>query len=80
MAVILVNLVIAVTLLEGGFLVVRHRLTGRGLPPWRVMWNLLAGLLLVIALRFALGGADWGTLALCLAGAGIAHILDLRGR
>ena len=51
--------------------------TGRGIAPRRLLWNLLAGASLLIALRGALVGAVWIWIALPLAGALVAHIADL---
>lgn len=76
----LVDLVIALTVLEGVALTVFHHRTGRGVAPGALLPNLLAGLLLTVALRAALGGAAWPWIAACLAAAGLAHAADLRRR
>jgi len=73
----LIEIVIAVTLLEGVALVVYHRLTGRGVAPREFVANLLSGLCLMLALRAALAGSGWGLTALLLAGAGLIHASDL---
>lgn len=49
-------------------------------PPGAVLPFLAAGACLALALRAALVGAWWGWIALPLAGAGAAHVLDLRNR
>ena len=79
----LVDLVLALSLLEGAALVVLHRATGRGIAPRDFLLNLLAGMFLMLALRCQVRelGAAW--VAVCLAAAGVAHAGDLwmrRGR
>ncbi|MBZ8139111.1 hypothetical protein CLD22_04240 [Rubrivivax gelatinosus] len=76
----LVDLVIAVTLLEAAVLAVFHARTGRGLAPRDFAANLCAGLALMLAVRAALAGAPWTWVAAGLAAAGVAHLLDLRRR
>ena len=77
---LLVDLVIAVTLLEAAALAVYHARTGRGLAPRDFAANLGAGLALMLAVRAALAGAAWTWVAAGLAAAGLAHLLDLRRR
>ncbi|MBG6078596.1 hypothetical protein [Rubrivivax gelatinosus] len=76
----LVDLVIAVTLLEALVLWIWHARTGRGLAPRDFVANLCAGLALMLAVRAALAGAAWTWVAAGLAAAGVAHLLDLRRR
>jgi hypothetical protein len=76
----LLDAVISLLLLEIAGLLLWHRRTGAGPPPGALLPNLLAGLCLMLALRAALAGAHPGWLALALAGAGAAHLLDLRAR
>jgi len=45
-----------------------------------VLWNLLAGACLLLALRAAIADAGWAWLAVFLALALIAHVADLRRR
>ena len=71
----LVDLVLAVSLLELLWLLLRRPAAMRQLLP-----NLLAGLSLSLALRLALGGAGLAWIAPCLAAAGAAHLLDLQAR
>lgn len=73
----LVELIVALVVLEGVFLVAYHRATGRGIAPAGVLGNLLAGLFLLLALRSVMIDAAWGWLALFLALALIAHLGDL---
>lgn len=75
----LVDLAIAVTLIEGIALAVYRRVTGRGptLPDLAVMLG--AGLCLMFALRAAVSGAvAW--MAIFLVGALVAHLADLGRR
>lgn len=63
---------------EAGWIAWRRR-TGRTAPAGA--WPfLLAGAALVLALRFAMTGAWWGWIALCLAASGAAHAWDLARR
>jgi hypothetical protein len=54
------------------------RRSGGAGVPWRA--NLLAGLGLLAALQLVLGRAHWMWVGLALAGAGAAHLSDLRSR
>jgi len=75
----LVDLVIALTIVEGAALYAWHATTGRG--PAIGLWlpNLVSGLCLLGALRTVLHHPDAGWLdcAPWLTAAGIAHALDL---
>lgn len=73
----IVDLVIAVIVVEALVLVARHRLAGRGPAPASILPNLAAGLALALALRAALAGAAWPWLAAALLAAGVAHLIDL---
>lgn len=76
----IVDLILALMVLEGLLLVGWHRLTGKGPAPLDVVANLLAGALLLAALRAALMGAHWTHVALWLLAAFIAHLADLARR
>jgi len=76
----LIDLVIAVSLLEWLLLAQWHRRTGQGIAPSALKWMLLPGLCLMLAARGALTGAPWTLMALLLSAAGLAHIADLRRR
>ena len=52
----------------------------RGIAPGQLLPNLLAGALLLIALRLAISGYSWPWVVACLALAGIANVADLRQR
>ena len=73
----LIEIVIAVTLLEGVALTVYHRISGKGVAPREFAANLVSGLCLMLALRGVLAGSGWGWTALLLLGAGLAHASDL---
>ena len=73
----LVDLVIALTLIEGAALLLYHGATGRGVAPRDFLLNLVSGLGLMLALRAFVheAGASW--IAICLLAAGVAHGLDM---
>jgi len=71
----LVDLVLAVSLIELLWLLLRRPAGLANLVP-----NLLAGLSLTLALRLSLVGADLAWIVLCLAAAGVSHLLDLLAR
>ena len=79
-ALVLIDLAIAVTLAETVLLLVLHRRTGRGMPPRDLLPNLGAGLALMVALRVGLADAPWPWVAAALLMAGVAHAADLRRR
>lgn len=76
----LADLVLVVLVLEALGLVAFHRRTGRGIAPRDCVGLLGAGLALALALRCAMAGAWIGWVALCLLGALVAHLDDLRRR
>lgn len=76
----IVDAVIAIAMLEAVFLIAYRRRTGRGIAVARLLPNLAAGFLLMLGLRAAVTGAVWPWLPACLAGAGLAHLVDLRLR
>jgi hypothetical protein len=76
----LIDLVIALTLVEIVLLALYHRRTGRGLPPQDFLPALGAGLALMLAVRAALGDATWAWVAAALMAAGLAHLADMRRR
>lgn len=71
----LVDLVLAVSLIELLWLLLRRPTGLSNLAP-----NLLAGLSLTLALRLSLVGAGLAWIVLCLAFAGVSHLLDLLAR
>lgn len=72
-----VDLIVALTVLEGLGLALYHRWTGRGLAPHSYALNLLAGLCLMMALRGSVHQSGWLQINLFLIAAGLAHGLDL---
>ena len=71
------DIIIALTLIEGAFLLVYHRITQRGLAPKDYVLNLASGLFLMLALRAALAHASWMWIAASLTAAGLAHGTDI---
>ncbi len=76
----LIDIVIAVTLLEMAALALYHRRTGRGMAPLDLVPALGAGLALMLAVRAALSDAAWMWVAAALLAAGLAHLADMRRR
>ncbi len=70
------DVIIALTVLEALGLIAWHRRTGRGLPARDVLLHLAAGTCLAGAFRLHTLGAGWPWVALCLAGAGLTHLAD----
>lgn len=75
-----VDLVLVLMALEGALLVWYRRRSGRGVPVGEALAFLVSGAFLLLALRAALAGAAWEWVAAPLAGAGVAHLADLRLR
>lgn len=77
---LIVDAVIAVTLLEFVVLLAWHKRQGGGVAPRDFVLNMVSGLCLMFALRCALhqNGAAW--IAFFLLCAGIAHGADVRAR
>ncbi|WP_296804842.1 hypothetical protein [Thiocapsa sp.] len=73
----LIDLILGLVLVEAIALTVLYRLTGKGVAPRDLVGLLLAGAFLLIAVRFALTGADWVWIGLWLALALVAHLADL---
>jgi hypothetical protein len=76
----LIDLAIAITLLEGVALAAFHWRTGRGMAPGDFLPNLAAGVMLMVALRAGLTAAGGGWVLGALMLAGLAHLADLRRR
>jgi hypothetical protein len=77
---VLVDLAIAITLVELAVLCLLHWRTGRGVAPRDLLPNLVAGLCLMAAVRAGITGAGWGWVAAGLMASGLAHAADLRAR
>ena len=76
----LVDLVLAVLVIEAIVLMLHDRRTGQGIASRDCLGLLGAGLFLALALRCALSGAWLGWIALSLLLALLAHLDDLRRR
>ena len=74
---LLIDIVIAVTVIEWVLLSWWHRRTGRGIPMSELRATLLAGLYLMMALRASMVSAPWYVVALLLLAAGLSHVADL---
>ena len=73
----IIDLILALTVLESIVLVLLHRARRRGVDPRDVGANLLSGCLLLLAMRAYVSAVWWGWIALCLMLAGVAHSVDL---
>ena len=77
---LLIDFVIAATLLEWAVLTLLWRRKQQGLPPSALTWMLLPGLCLMLSVRCAMLGLPWYTVMLLLLAAGLTHLIDLRRR
>lgn len=75
-----IDVVIAVTVIEWLALLLLWRRRGRGVPPGVLSWMLLPGLALMLAVRGVMLGLPWYWLALLLSLSGLAHAVDMRSR
>jgi hypothetical protein len=76
----LIDLVLAVVIIEAAVLIVVWRRSRRGIAPSDLLPNLCAGAFLLLALRATLAGGGWMIASTCLAAAGLAHLIDLYRR
>lgn len=76
----LIDFILVLVVLEAAALWLYARAGRRALAFADVVWNLLAGACLLLALRAALAEAGWPWLAAFLTLALIAHVADLRRR
>lgn len=76
----LIDLILALVAVEAVALSLYWRSVHRGVALADWLPNLLAGALLLLALRLSIGGADWMKICACLAAAGLAHVVDLTRR
>ncbi len=74
---LLIDIVIAVTLLEWAVLSWWRRRTGRGISTTELRHTLFAGLYLMLALRASMTAAPWYVVALLLLAAGLTHAADM---
>jgi hypothetical protein len=75
-----VDLILAIVAAELIGLTLYWHARRRGIAPAHLLPNLLAGALLLLALRLALSNYSWPWYTACLALAGIANAADLRQR
>ncbi len=76
----IVDAILALVLVEAIALILIRKRAGRGLKARDVIAGLLPGIGLLLALRAALLGNPWTSVALCLVGALLAHVYDLARR
>ena len=76
----LVDLILLIVAIEAVVLIVYWRKTGKGIAPRNLLPNLIAGALLLLALRLTLAQAGWMAICGCLAAAGVANVIDIMRR
>jgi len=76
----IVDLILLAVVAEAIALIAYRSRTGRGILPLDLLFNLLAGAFLLMALRSALIGLPWKWTAAWLVAALIAHLADLTQR
>ena len=74
---LLIDIVIALTVIEWILLSWWHYRTGRGIPMSELQGTLMAGFYLMLAVRASMVAAPWYVVALLLLGAGLTHAADL---
>ena len=75
-----IDLVLALTVLEAGLLLLWRRRTRRGPSPLALFRMLLPGIFLLLGLRAALDGNPWPRVPVALTAALVAHLIDLQAR
>jgi hypothetical protein len=75
-----VDLILAIVAVELVAITLYWHARRRGIAPAHLLPNLMAGALLLLALRLALSDYSWPWYITCLALAGIANVADLRQR
>lgn len=76
----LIDVVIIATLLEWAALSLVWKRTRRGLAPVTLSLTLLPGLCLMLAVRGAILGLPWYSVALLLSASGLTHLIDIKKR
>lgn len=76
----MIDLILALVLVEGLLLSIYHFRTGRGPAPSRLLYNLTSGAALLLAVRAVQTDAEWIWLAGALLLALVTHLFDLRKR
>jgi hypothetical protein len=72
-----VDLILALVVIEAIVLLIFRSMTGRGIPAVSLLINLLAGTFLLMALRSALTEMPWASTAAWLSAALVAHVADI---
>jgi hypothetical protein len=75
-----VDLILGIVVIEIVAITLYWHTRRRGIAPGQLLPNLVAGALLLLALRFALSNYPWPWYTACLALAGVANVADLRQR
>ena len=76
---LLIGLITGLIVVELVVLVGRFRLTGKGAPPSRFVFNLAAGAMLMMTVQLALWDASTLLILVFLSAAGVLHISEFRG-
>lgn len=76
----IVDLILALVAVEIVALMAYRRMTHRGIPALDIVFNLLAGVCLLLALRGALAQSGSLWIAVWLSAALVAHLADLARR
>jgi hypothetical protein len=76
----IVDWILALMVIEAGFLALFYSRKLPGLPLVQGIWALAGGAALLMALRYALRGSPWQSIALWLIVALGAHAVDMRNR
>ena len=76
----LLDVILALVLVEAVALALYHRLTGSGIASAKLIPNLAAGFFLMLGARLAAGGAPAWALPACLLFALFAHLADMAAR
>ena len=75
-----VDAILVFMVVEGCVLIAYQRVTGRGIAPFSVVANLLAGGGILLALRATIAGWGIGAVAACMAVSFPPQLADLRWR
>ena len=73
----IVDLIVALVVLEALLLLALRARSGRGPTPGALLSNLAAGAALMLAVRAALTGAAWPAIAAWLLAALVAHLAEM---
>ena len=76
----IIDIVVAVLLLELIAISVLHRTRGTGIAPYPLLVNIGAGGSLALAVKASVTGAGWQWIAIWLVASLVFHVLDLGAR